>query len=237
MDRDITGKKFGRLTIIRKTDKKPKDRYLWECICDCGKEIVVYGTCLYFGTAKSCGCLHTEITVNRNKKMATHRTSNSRLYRIWSRMKERCCREENKDYKNYGARGITYYEEWENFLPFMEWALSNGYEEQLTLERIDVNGNYEPYNCKWTTMLEQANNKRTNRCIEANREKKTIAQWARKIGITRQGLRYRLESEWNIEDLLTFKVPRVVSTSLQLSPLYSASDIVEFRKFTTSSSS
>lgn len=98
--------------------------------------------------------------------MATHRMSNSRLYGICAKMKVRCTKIESKDCENYGARGIDFYKEWESFEPFMEWAMNNGYNDTLTLDRIDVNGDYEPDNCRWIIMKEQAGNKRTNRYIE-----------------------------------------------------------------------
>jgi len=104
---------------------------------------------------------------------------------------------------NYGGRGIVFCNEWLTFIPFMEWALSHGYEDHLTLERVDVNGNYEPSNCKWITMQEQHYNKRNNRFFEYNGEKKTVAQWAITIGVSRQTLRYRLEAGWNIADLVS----------------------------------
>lgn len=118
----------------------------------------------------------------------------------------RCYRKEHNSYKYYGARGISVCDEWQTFEPFYQWALSNGYKENLTLDRINNDGNYEPSNCRWITIKEQANNRRTNRLIIYNGETKTISEWAELLGITHQALEYRLNSpSWTIEEALTIK--------------------------------
>lgn len=171
---DLTGEKFGRLTVIKRAEDVISDKGVrtkcWECICDCGNKVIVRQAGLRRGTTKSCGCLHREITGNMSRK---HGLSNNcgRLYPLWKSIKYRCYCKTSKDYKNYGARGIVMCDEWKNdFKSFYDWAISNGYNEEktdkglniLTIDRIDVNGNYEPSNCRFITNAEQAKNKRNS---------------------------------------------------------------------------
>lgn len=130
-----------------------------------------------------------------------------RIHQTWRNMIWRCYREEHCSYKYYGARGIVVCDEWLNdFLTFYDWAFANGYSDGLTIDRIDVNGNYEPSNCRWVTQKEQANNKRTNKLFAYNGETKTVSQWAELLGISHQALDDRLKSEnWTVEEALTLK--------------------------------
>ena len=136
---------------------------MWNCICDCGKEHIADGASMKNGTTQSCGCLHDEMFEStRTKYRYKHGEANqNRLYRIWKGMKGRCYVKTNTAYKNYGAKGVTICDEWKNnYSSFKDWALANGYEDGLTIDRIDPFGNYEPSNCRWSTYLEQAHNKR-----------------------------------------------------------------------------
>ena len=152
---DITGKKFNKLTVIGFYEKS-KNGARWLCECDCGNKTIVRGANLKNGSVKSCGCL-----VHENKSNIKHGLSKTRIYSIYIKMKERCNNVNSKSYKDYGARGISVCEEWENnFIKFYEWAINNGYNDNLTIERINVNGNYEPNNCKWISKKEQNYNKR-----------------------------------------------------------------------------
>ncbi|MHC0037905.1 hypothetical protein [Pseudoneobacillus sp. C159] len=196
---DLTNRKFGKLIVLNPNAKNG----FWDCVCDCGALTTVHYHNLLRGITQSCGCLSREILVARNKRNATHNMRNTRLYHIWDTMKARCYRSYSKDFKNYGARGISICEEWKSkFELFYEWAMENGYAEHLTIDRIDVNGNYEPSNCRWLTVKEQANNKRVNRYITIKGETKTIAEWSDKSGISQKALRYRIESGWSEDDLL-----------------------------------
>ena len=152
---DLIGKKFHLLTVI-KADGKSKDGHLtYLCKCDCGNEASVQGRLLRNGNTKSCGCL-------RATSPFKHGSSYSRLYYIYNSMKDRCSRATRKDYKYYGGKGITVCEEWLNsFETFKEWAINNGYTEELTIDRIDNAKGYCPTNCKWSTRKEQSQN-RTN---------------------------------------------------------------------------
>lgn len=173
---DLTGKKFERWTVIAKSENMGKNT-AWICKCECGtiRSVLTYN--LQSGKSKSCGCLQKE-AASRIKK--THGKTNTRLYRIYKGIKARCCNKNTPAYKHYGGREINICEEWQNdFMSFYNWAMQNGYNDNLTIDRIDVNGNYEPNNCRWVGIFEQANNKSTNFYIVINKEKHTIPEWCR----------------------------------------------------------
>lgn len=204
--KDITNKKFGRLTVI-KFIKRENYKTYWECLCECGNKIITTQNNLQTGSTKSCGCLFKE---GNNKKM---NLSHSRLYHIWRNMKARCYQKSSPSYKNYGGKGITVCDEWLNdFMPFYNWAMANGYKEELTLDRINVNGNYEPSNCRWATHKEQNNNTTRNVYITFNGLTLTRNQWAEKAGINKNTLKHRLTNKWNkwtIEDALTIPTRKI----------------------------
>lgn len=192
---ELIGQRFGRLVVIERTESKYGKAH-WICICDCGNTTgpVATGT-LKSGHSKSCGCIQKEHAVKHGKSKAIHRMGDTKIYRVWQAMKQRCNYPKTKYYKNYGGRGIKVCEEWESdFTTFYEWAMANGYEDGLSIDRKDVNGNYEPSNCKWSTNLEQQNNTRYNVMLTYKGETKTASQWARLLNVKRAKI-YRLASK------------------------------------------
>lgn len=198
---DLTGIEFGRLTVVERCGRDNRGEAMWLCVCECGKERKIRGSSLRVGLTKSCGCLNKEI-VSKNSK--THGRSNSALHNVWRKMKQRCFSEKDQAFKYYGGRGITVCDEWkDNFENFYKCSMTNGYSDGLTLDRINVNGNYEPSNCRWVTMKVQQNNRRNNRRIEFNGQVHTITEWSVITGINLSTISMRLKKGWSAEKTLT----------------------------------
>lgn len=206
------GKKYGMLTIMSYSHRKSyhyfrkngKERidylYFYKCKCDCGKEKTISINSILTGHTKSCGCLHIENCINKFKKHGKYR---SKIYYIWRGIRNRCNFKKDKSYKYYGGMGIKVCDEWENdFMAFYNWAMLNGYKDGLTIDRIDVNGNYCPENCRWVDRKTQARNTRRNRFIEYNGEKYCLNDWARIVNKTSNCISYRLKKGWSIKDAL-----------------------------------
>lgn len=166
---DLTGKRFGRLTVVEQAERGKANEIRYRCVCDCGNETISYRSSLMSGRAKSCGCLQKEVQASRlSKELRKYSspTRGDRLYKVWKGMRERCYYSKHMSYKNYGGRGINVCDSWRNdFASFESWALANGYDRdakhgECTLDRIDVNGNYCPENCRWVPMSVQNKNKR-----------------------------------------------------------------------------
>lgn len=180
---DLTGQIFGRLTVIKKVGLSKNKFVLWLCKCACGNKIIVTSNNLRTGNTQSCGCLATEL---RRKNLLKHGLRNTRIYSIWKGMKQRCCNKNSTKYKDYGARGIIICQEWlNNFICFYNWALKNGYADNLSIDRIDVNGNYEPLNCRWVTLKEQNNNRRSNNNITIWNKTQNLELWCKELNIKR----------------------------------------------------
>lgn len=216
---DLTGQKFGRLTVISYAGKNHRRYALWSCLCECGKTIIAVGSDLRSGHTQSCGCSRSDALSRYNKSeekrahtselnkqyKKTHGMRYTRLYREWRSMINRCSSKNWRDYDNYGGRGITVCDEWkESFESFRDWALHNGYRDDLSLDRCDVNGNYCPDNCRWITMAAQANNTRRSLYLEFNGEKKTVKEWALELGLNYNTLHSRVTTKgWSAEKALT----------------------------------
>lgn len=190
---DLTGERFGRLVVISETErirnKNGIPYRMWICKCDCGNTLVCDTNRLRQGITKSCGCLRREIA---RKRSISHGKSKTKLYHVWTSMKGRCFRESDNAYKNYGKRGIGMCEEWINdFNAFHEWAITNGYKEGLTIERIDNDSGYFPDNCKWIPRKEQSRNRRSCHYITYHGETKTLSEWSRLLHIDRECVRNR----------------------------------------------
>ena len=187
---DLTGKRFGMLLVVGKDKVRDKTGCIkYICRCDCGNVVSVRSSSLNDGNTSGCGCrLHDTGEKNRAYK---HGMSGDRLYRIWCDMRDRCNNPNTENYKHYGGRGITVCDEWnasDGFSSFHNWAISNNYAENLTIDRIDNNKGYSPDNCRWVTPKEQALNTRRNHRIAFNGKNLTISEWANELGFSRDSL-------------------------------------------------
>lgn len=197
---DISGQRFGMLTAIKMVGKNERNNALWLCMCDCGGECVRATVELRKRDNHSCGCMAKEHLRKMSDKNITHEMTGSRIYGCYKGMMSRCYRPNDIHFPAYGGRGIIVCDEWKNnSKAFIDWALTNGYSDDLTIERIDVNGNYEPSNCKWIPMSEQYDNKQKNIMIEWNGEKHCAAYWSRVTGINANTIRWRYKHGWDVE--------------------------------------
>ena len=201
---DMTGKKIGRLTVIKRVENL-KGCVMWLCKCECGNEKILKGTELRTGKINSCGCLHKEILIKINKETKRlynnlpYNKSQKRLNNIWRGIIKRCYNVQNPAYKNYGKRGIIVCDDWKNnFINFYNWAVNNGYADNLTIDRINNNGNYEPSNCRWVTQYVQNRNQRSNKIFTYNGKTLCLADWSKVLNIPYTTLIYRLK-HWSIE--------------------------------------
>ena len=201
---DLVGQKFGKLTVIKKDEIKTiKGKYTyWVCECECGSVKSIYQGSLRNGKTTSCGCYGKK---QRLKAKTKHGLSHTRIKRIYHNMLSRCYNPKTPKFKNHGGRGIKVCDEWlgENgFINFVNWAMSNGYDEELTLDRIDNDGDYSPDNCRWADEETQHKNRRITLYIEYNGEKKTVQEWSKELGISENTIYYRYYHGYTPEEIL-----------------------------------
>ena len=196
------GDRFGQLVVLREGQQK-KGMRKFVCRCDCGKIKSVYLNNLRRGLTLSCGCLQRERTSKAN---TTHGMERTLIYQKYCSMKSRCSNKNTTGFHCYGGRGISVCDEWLNFEPFYKWAQENGHRDDLSLERVDVNGNYCPENCTWIPWGDQAKNTRTNRRITFGNKTMILADWGRELGINCITISSRIKRGWNIEKALTTPV-------------------------------
>ena len=186
---NLVGKTFGRLSVISRADSHVsqcgKKSTAWNCICECGNKAVVTSTRLLRGYTKSCGCYRRDVTTANNIK---HGSSDTKLYYIWKNMKDRCYREKNRFYSNYGGRGIKVCSEWLDFNVFKEWAMKHGYREGLSIDRIDNNKGYFPNNCRWIPKSSQQRNRRSCVYLTYDNKSYTVSEWARLFGLNHRSV-------------------------------------------------
>lgn len=197
--KDLTGLRVGRLTVIGQAERRG-GRPAWRCICDCGNETAVITTSLTTGRTRSCGCLNRERTTESFTKHGQYQT---RLYRIWSNMIQRCSNPNNDNYHRYGENGITVCQEWRNYKTFSQWAFENGYSDKLSIDRIENDKGYCPENCRWVTPQEQTDNRNCTRHISYDGKTKTLKRWSEETGIPYNTLQWRIQKGWSSEKALT----------------------------------
>lgn len=205
-DEKWIGKKFGRLTVTSFTQVKSKNYSCvgWVVTCDCGNQRVVLPYHLVTGHTTSCGCYKGELRSQKNKtEKTTHGGRHERLYGIWHGMKQRCYDKNNKDYPKWGGRGIKICDEWKNdYASFRSWSVDNGYNDSLTIDRIDSEKGYDPSNCRWVDFHTQATNRKNIRSYVLNGEEKNLKELADEYGIQYGTLYRRIKSGWGLEDAL-----------------------------------
>lgn len=190
----MIGSKFGKLKVIEECEKRSKNGHkCYKCLCECGNIKIVREDTLKSGASRSCGC---SIGV-------MHGLSKTRLYKILNGVKNRCYNENTDNYEYYGGRGIKVCEEWlHDFQTFYDWAMSSGYNDTLTIDRINVNGNYDSTNCRWVTPKQQANNKKNNVMLTYDGKTQTMSQWSEELNVKYNTIVTRHNRGWNTKDIL-----------------------------------
>lgn len=209
---DISGKSFGRLTVISRAENSGKNAH-WHCMCDCGNKTIVSGAMLRKKSTTSCGCRRKEVSFELGKATKRHGMEGTPTYNSWQSMKVRCGDIKHISYPNYGGRGISVCERWmlfDNFLSDMGVR-----PKETTLDRIDTNGNYEPINCRWSTLLVQHRNTRANKYFDFLGETITLAELSQRHGININTLRARIKLGWNLVDAVNRPIDQARSSAFR----------------------
>lgn len=203
--RELAGQEFGRLLVLYDTSERKDRKIVWHCRCDCGNEVDVIGRSLTAGHTKSCGCLQRQRAAEANTTHGMNRQGERHsIYGVWATMLQRCENPNVSAYRNYGGRGITVCNEWHDPQVFIEWALSNGWQKGLSIDRIDNDAGYSPDNCRWVTRKVQARNMRSNHLITFNGKTQTMVEWADELDISYGALESRINKlHWPIEHALS----------------------------------
>jgi len=205
LKRDLVGKVFGRLTVVKYNGTRKLMRW-WDCLCICGTTRVLSTKSLR--KTKSCGCLRSTRNKERTGVAVTHGMTHSSGYYSWTGMKHRCLCPTNKDYHKYGGRGVSVHPEWLDFAVFIK-DMGPRPSTRHSIERLNLNGNYEPDNCEWALPKQQANNRRTSHIITYNDLTKTLTQWADTLDTTEDVIRRRIyKYNWPVEQALTTPVKK-----------------------------
>lgn len=205
--KDLTGMRFGRLRVlgpVQLTMDSPIKK--WYCKCACGKSAVVRGDCLRQGSTSSCGCLRSELSAARKRK---HNGKGTRLYAIWKGIRSRCNNPHRASYPRYGGRGVKICAEWNDFETFRKWAYENGYNDTLSIDRVDFCGDYCPENCRWVDVIVQANNKSNNHKLWYNNQMYSLGRLSAMSGVNGSTIKYRVEKlGMSTEQAMTTKEPQ-----------------------------
>ena len=205
--KDLANQKYGYLTPIKPIGRNKNGYAIWLCKCECGNECQVAYPYLIRGNTKSCGCYRRKTSSEKMKKLhkPIHGLHGTRLYNIYNGMKARCYNPKSHKYKNYGGRGVTICNDWlgkNGFINFKNWAFANGYQNNLTIDRINVNGNYEPDNCRWADITTQENNRTNNTIYEFKGIKHTQKEWADILGCHRSTINRSLKRGLSFEEIV-----------------------------------
>lgn len=196
-DEKWIGQKFGKLTVIEPVYER--NRWLWRCKCECGNETIVWPNQIMRGKQNACHCGKSKTF---HEMYYVHGESHTRLHNIWKGMRKRCNNKNSSRYDFYGGRGIKHCDEWNDYLTFKKWAVGSGYDDTMTLERIDVNGDYCPENCKWIKAEEQQKNKRNTIRVEENGETLCLKDWCDMHGMNYRTVHSRIKRGWDMERAL-----------------------------------
>lgn len=201
--KDITGNRFGSLVCVRYVGNTRNHDSLYLCLCDCGQESTVRRNDLMSNRTKSCGCGQGKFTHGLSRR---ENGKKQKLYSVWIAMRDRCNNSGNKNYHNYGGRGISVCKEWGDYAFFHSWAVANGYKEGMSIERKDNDGNYDMDNCTWLPKNKQQLNTRKVKYLTLDGETHSRREWSNITGIKKDTIRGRIRKGWSVEDILTRKV-------------------------------
>ena len=225
---DLKGREINGLKIIERNGSSESGDAMWDYRCHCGEIKTAAASSLKNGGTRSCGCMKNRFISKAN---STHGRSLTALYSIWKTMRYRCQNPNNPKYERYGKRGIKVCDEWQDYPTFLKWSIKNGYEEGLTIDRIDNDGNYEPDNCRWVNNYIQQKNRSNNKWISFSGYNYILSDWSRMTGLNHKTISHRLNNGWSVEKALTKRTKGVKTPTskelIRLASVYSKGQSVE----------